>query len=408
MASLSSLNATEIAKLRKEGYCIQDNEPSHHKFSVGLTLQQIFTIVGGACTIVTIVNIFLVWLSHVIWRTNLPQQKQLMRIVLVPVVFATLSWASVYEYKLNTYLNVVPKVYETYAVACFFQFMLAVLTNTEDEHAREQFMADAERQTRRKHKQLHDRGSLRWYKVRSMMVFQTPLITLLGVIATEILATVMCPTSKSGMEGKFAIQVVLFVSVFSALLSKINIYARFRKEEFKHAKIARKFLSFKALVWLFIHQQIIMEIISFARVVKPTYYMSAADFNIGVPAFMIMCECAIFSFWFFFSLSGWLYRPSAQGNDIETKNNKSTTDASLGAYIGSFLFPVDIFVQTWRAMKTFASLFKGRNGFDYTGGTGISWQQRHHDQNTSYEPYSQKYGSDPESEGDVFMPNRAH
>lgn len=407
MGSTSSLNATEIAKLEKEGYCIQDNEPSHHKFSVGLTLQQIFIIVGGACTIVTIVNIFLVWLSHLIWRSNFPQQKQLMRVVILPVIFAALSWASVYEYRLNTYLSVIPKVYESYAVACFFQFMLSVITKTENEHEREQFMADTERQTRLKHKQLHDKGSLRWYKVRSMVVFQSPLITLLGVIATEILVTVMCPTKKSGMEGKFGIQIVMFVSVISAIVSIANIYLRFKKEELKQAKIARKFLSFKGLIWLFVHQQLIMEIISFARVVKPTYYMSSADFNIGVPAFMIMCECGIFSFLFFFFLSGWSYRPSAaQGNDIEMKNHKSATYAPLSAWILAFFFPADIFVQTWRAMKTFAGLFRG--SFDYTGGTGVAWNQRHHNQNTSYEPYSQKYGSEPDSEGDVFMPGRVH
>lgn len=398
MAVPPNLNATEIAKLRAEGYCFQIIDPSRHKFPIGLTLYQIFVLVGGTCGLVAIVNIILVWLSHLRWRSSLPQQKQLMRILPLPIIFAICSWSSIYEYRLNSYLIAIPKVCETYAIACFYQFMLQVLTNTEDEHKREQFMVEAERQTRRKHHCIHDKGSLRWYKVRSMVVFQAPLITLLGVIAVEIIASVVCSTTRSAEISKFAIQILLFVSVISAMVSMANIYIRFKQDEYRRAKILRKFLTFKGMIWLFVHQQLILQITTFAKAVKPTYYMSEADFSIGLPAFMILCECAIFSFLFFYSLSGYAYRSSIQVVDAESKGVKTSPDAPIGAYLAAFFVPSDIFVQTWRAMESFAGLSKGRQGFDYTGGTDIGWYQRVRDQSTSYEPYTQREDAGSQSD----------
>lgn len=379
--------------------CIEDTEPSQNEFPIGLTLNQIFIIVGGVCAIVSVVNVMLVWLSHLRWRSNLPQQRQLMRIVLLPGVFAIFSWISVYDYSVDKYVVSIPKIYETYAVACFFQFMLHVLTNTEDESKRYEFMAQAERRTIKKSKRIHDKGSLRWYKVRSMLVFQSPFITLLGVIATEIIAAKTCDDDDEGGPdiGKLIIEATLFLSVVNAIVSMANIYARFKFEEFKTAHIFRKFISFKGMITIFVHQQLVLTIINFTNAVEPTHYMSQADFDIGIPAFLILCECCIFSFIFFFSLSGLNYRQSAQTGDTPSKQHKKIP---ISAYLLGFFLPTDIVVQTGRAMRTFIGLFKGKRRFDYTNGTGTPWSPR--DQN------AQKPGSGDDSEESQFVPNQAH
>lgn len=41
-----------------------------------LTLRQLFIVVGGVATVVTIINCGLTFLSHFLWRSNYREQKQ--------------------------------------------------------------------------------------------------------------------------------------------------------------------------------------------------------------------------------------------------------------------------------------------------------------------------------------------
>lgn len=292
---------------------------------------------------------------------------------------------------MGVYLDALPKIYESYSVACFYSFILYVISGTEDEKAREQFFVGAERRNRRGKKNLHDKGSLRWYRVRSMLVYQAPFTALILTIALEIVTALMCPTQEKTIIIKLVIDLVTFFSLVTALVSKINVYVRFRKE-LAQAKVLRRFFSFKGMVWVFVHQELIMMIISAARVVKPTTYMSQADWLWGLPEFMIMCECAIFSILFLFTLSGFQYRRAAAAtSDAEslTNDGKLAKPRSEPAwkYVGSFFLPLDLLRAQVYGLKTFAQLFKGKGSFDYTGGSGVAYAQRVGDNNTAYEPY---------------------
>lgn len=43
---------------------------------INLTLRQLFIVVGGVATVVTIINCCLTFLSHFLWRSNYREQKQ--------------------------------------------------------------------------------------------------------------------------------------------------------------------------------------------------------------------------------------------------------------------------------------------------------------------------------------------
>lgn len=100
------------------------------------------------------------------------------------------------------------------------------------------------------------------------------------------------------------------------------------------------------MVWLFVVQQLILQIITAARAVKQTYYMSEVDFAIGFPAFSFLCECAVFSFVFFFRISGYRYRSLAQVDHTGCEDDVVLSDAPIGVYLAVFFIPSDIFVQT--------------------------------------------------------------
>lgn len=220
---------------------------------------------------------------------------------------------------------------------------------------------------------------LSWYRVRSALIYQVPIVSAIVCILNGILFGTVCDTSKEFQLGSTLLAIINFLSQVLALTSIVGYYRRLRPE-FRGTPIMRKFLTYKAMVWLIIHQQLILEIIQFAKVVTPTSgtteYMSYADFKFGIPEFMLCCETLIFSCLFQWSFAAWPHRKALLSSDVETLHTSHAPDRSLFAYVQALLWPQDIFHEQLAAAKTLIGTFKGADSFDYTAGTGVGFSQR--------------------------------
>lgn len=208
----------------------------------------------------------------------------LMRITLLPLVYAIFAWCSVDFYGINSFMDPLPKLYEIYCLASFYSFMVQVLTP--DEATRDDFFIKATRMNRRGKKQKHDNGSLRWFRFESVAIYMSLFVIFIITILQEIVNTVMCHTSRAYEILDVVIEVFSFVATVMALMALVRMYARFRKD-YQGTHLLRKFWTFKGFVWLIVHQQIIIGAIQASKVVTPTRYMSFADFEYGIPEFMM-------------------------------------------------------------------------------------------------------------------------
>ena len=95
-------------------------------------------------------------------------QNSIMRIICLPATYSVFSLLSLIFYTTGQFFDPIPKLYDTFVVASFFQ--LAVYYAAPEERTRHQFFVSLERRERRtcrwRTKKVHDRGSLRWFKVR--------------------------------------------------------------------------------------------------------------------------------------------------------------------------------------------------------------------------------------------------
>lgn len=204
-------------------------------------------------------------------------------------------------------------------------------------------------------------------------------MSLILCILNEILYGTTCTTGNKYKVGSIILTVFNFVFQVMALTSIIDYYRRLRFQ-FRGTPTLRKFLTYKIMVWLIIHQSLILEIVEFAQVVTPTSgttaNMSYADFKYGIPQFMLCCETLVFSCLFVWAFSACPYRRALKSRDFEIPRVSHSPDASVRDYILALVYPKDIFHEILQGSKTFLGLFRGAKDFDYTAGTGVGFNER--------------------------------
>lgn len=211
----------------------------NHLPGTSLTLHQMFIIVGGACTVVTAILCIITFCSHLIWRMNIKEQRHMMRISILPIMFGVFSWLALLVYGLGYYLDPVPKAYEVVCVATFFNLMVQVISP--DEAIRKEFYVQADRLDRRNKKRKSDRGSWRWYETMQML----PYIAVAGIFIISV-AEIASAAKKCGTEGeenkaqKVVLTIFTVTFTIMGLVSIFKFYRRF-KADFQGTKTLRRF-----------------------------------------------------------------------------------------------------------------------------------------------------------------------
>ncbi len=128
------------------------------------TFHKIITVTGGALTIlITLICLFLCVL-HLRYYTNPPEQRQLIRIIIVPAAFAVFSFLGLWFYDASNYLIPIADFYECFALVAIFYYIITVVTPIEDSNQRLEFFYKLENKA--KDGSVIPGGSLQWFSVR--------------------------------------------------------------------------------------------------------------------------------------------------------------------------------------------------------------------------------------------------
>ncbi|KAK4548081.1 hypothetical protein LTR36_010801 [Oleoguttula mirabilis] len=257
------------------------------------TFHKLISVIAAVTTILTLIISSTAICRHLCHYTVPNEQRQIVRILLTPLIFSILSFFSLCFYNAAAYLNPVAQLYEVFAVVAIFLLFLAFVCPDPVEY--DSFFGSLERRSNRGSKaKKHSRGSLRWFYHIWIMVFQVLATRLACSIASWSVSASMCPLDPNLKDAKLAIQVIESIFTVVCLMAIIRFYRRLSPQLKEHNSMS-KLVMFKLVIFIQIVQGPLFSGLVGGGVLTPTKHISYQDWSVGLPAFCTCCEMFLFS-----------------------------------------------------------------------------------------------------------------
>ncbi|KAI9694865.1 MAG: hypothetical protein M1822_000481 [Bathelium mastoideum] len=328
-AAISKALASQLAEAK--AHCttpafFQEAEPIYN----GWTFHKILIASAGLCTLCSMVLSFGLASLHLANYVNPSEQKQFVRIIITPAVFAIFNFFAVWWYDAAPYLEQFSDYYEIFALVAAFYLCLVYVAP--EENQRETFFQELDRVDPRKKSKLHDRGSIRWFYVSPLplyattanshclqvvwyMVFQGLVTRFFTTIATWVDTAVICPLNEGSIIAKVITSVIESFSTTLVLMGIIAFYRRLQPILKPHSVVA-KLTTFKAIVAIQVIQEVVFPALQEGGVFKPAKTVAYDDWTVGLPAFLTCCEMFIFSILFIYPFRVAPYLPPKGADGI--------------------------------------------------------------------------------------------
>ncbi|KIV77657.1 hypothetical protein PV11_09443 [Exophiala sideris] len=273
-----------------------------------LTLQHLMQIIAWACFGVTALLSLGLIIPHLFHYRVPNEQRQILRIVFLPVVYSLFYALSLQTYAGAQYLQPVASLYE--AVALVSLFLLYVDFVTPEPDTRDEFFSKLEN-TNKKGQNVPG-GRLKWFRRSWRIVFLYLVAYTILIIAQEITQATgsYCATS---MKPKFAhvwLQVLEIGSTILVIITVIRFQRRL-KNHMVGRKALPKLLSFKLFVAITTIQHFVFSIL--ASHVSGNSKVTYHDITIGIQALLVCFESLINVISFYFVFRAGEYKRGQKG-----------------------------------------------------------------------------------------------
>lgn len=320
------------------------------------TFHKLISVIAAVTTILTIIISSAASTRHLRHYTVPGEQRQMVRILLTPLIFSLFSFFSLWFYNAAAYLNAVAQLYEVFAVVAIFLLFLAFVCPNPEQY--DEYFANLERRSiHGSHLKKHGQGSLRWFYVSTssglrfsptiqpqltqsqyvwMMVFQVLATRLVCSIASWAVNAAMCPLDPRLPNSKIAIQVIESVFTVFCIMAIIRFYRRL-SPQLKEQNSMSKLVVFKLVVFIQVIQGPLISGLISGGVLTPTKFVSYQDWSVGLSAFCTCCEMFIFSIIFLwpFTAKPYIY------TEPDTEKLGSSRRAGMGSF-AALLHAMDI------------------------------------------------------------------
>ncbi|KAF8533726.1 organic solute transporter Ostalpha-domain-containing protein, partial [Trichophaea hybrida] len=287
-----------------------------------LTLHTLGWIICIACTLISsIVSFYLIY-KHATTFTNLNEQRNIIRILLMVPVYSVTTMFSYVWYWHAVYWEFARDCYEAFAIAAFFSLMCHYIA-PELREQKEFFAAmdvrpwpwPATSFNKCTHgKWRKPRSGLTWFNIVWVSIFQYCFVR----IATTIIATTtqytghFCEDSLHPAFAHFWVMLFNCLSVTVAMYMLITFYLNTR-DQLAPKKPLIKMLCIKLVVFFCFWQMIILDFLGSAHIIKPTNKISPGDISVGFNALLVCFEMVIFSIMHLFAFPWNVYQSSSLG-----------------------------------------------------------------------------------------------
>jgi len=274
-------------------------------------------------TIVTILTTTVNIVLHTCNYYRPLEQRQIVRILLMPPVYATISFFSYRYFRSYTYYALVEAIYEALAVAAFLMLLIQFVGESTEEQKK--VIASKKKLKmpipfccwRYRPSKPYFMYTLKW-AVLQYCIFR-PLISIVGIITES--CNVLCPDQYSIYFAAVYLDSVDFVS-FSIALYALWLFYALTKENLVGKQPIAKFASIKLIVFFTFYQGFLFSILQSHNVIKGTTYWTSTNVADGLQALVTCCEMVIFSALMLWSFSSKDYR-TIRGDHPHTNSFKA-------------------------------------------------------------------------------------
>ncbi|MCJ1303447.1 hypothetical protein MMC08_006257 [Hypocenomyce scalaris] len=277
-----------------------------------LTFQQILLIAGGACTAITLALSLSNIIKHLHRYTVPAEQRQIVRMVFTPVVFAVFNLLAIAFYSASIYLSPIADLYEAFSLASVYLLVVHYVAPDDSQH--ERFFSAAENVGPKGQVTLG--GSFQWFKRTWIVVFLYPVIRTILFVAQEASQATgtFCYTSNNVHFGHVWITALGAIFVTVAVLAILRFYRRFKRSMTGHRTFS-KLINFKLIVFTSVVQTLVFTFLNSGGHLHGNSKVTHNDLWLGIPALLVCAEQVIFSAFFHYSCGSREYHASRQGNN---------------------------------------------------------------------------------------------
>lgn len=264
--------------------------------------------IAGACACVTVIITMVSVLRHCRDYTNRREQRQIIRILYMPLVYAVISFFSYRFFRNYTYYSFIEAAYEAVTLSAFLLLLIEFVAATTSGHHAEDAIARKDKRPlpipfccwRYRPTKPYFMYTVKWCVLQYVII--RPLVSIVGIICQKY--NVLCETA--GFNTHFAnvyLESVNFASISIALYGLLMFYG-LTAEELKGRRPLAKFLAIKLIVMFTFYQSFVFSALE-RRVLHATQYWTVTNIANGLNALAICIEMVPFSVFMM-----WAYSPT--------------------------------------------------------------------------------------------------
>ncbi|KAF9465053.1 DUF300-domain-containing protein [Collybia nuda] len=259
-------------------------------------------VVAGTCTIVTLIISFVSVLRHCRNYTNPRQQRQILRILYMPPIYAVISFLSYRFFRDYIYYSLIEVVYEAVTLSAFLLLLIEFVMDSANVVNPADALARKEKRRliiplccwRYRPTKPYFMYAVKWSVLQYIIV--RPAISIISIICQA--ANVLCPSE--GFSPHYAdvyLETIDFISISVALYGLLLFYS-LTKDELKGRRPLAKFLAIKLIVFFTFYQSFIFSALN-GKVIHgkffSTEFWTSTNIANGLNALAICIEMIFFS-----------------------------------------------------------------------------------------------------------------
>ncbi|KAF9268899.1 DUF300-domain-containing protein [Marasmius fiardii PR-910] len=254
--------------------------------------------VAGACAVVTVIISTISVLQHCRSYTNRAEQRQILRILYMPPIYAVISFLSYRFFRSYTYYSLVEVAYESVTLSAFLLLLIEYVASTASDHSAHNAIARKDKSNlpipfccwRYRPTKAYFMYTIKWSVLQYVII--RPAVTIAGIICQAY--GVLC--EAAGFDPHWAnvyLEAIDFASISVALYGLLLFYG-LTKEELASRRPLAKFLAIKLIVMFTFYQSFVFHALE-TRVIKATPYWTTTNIANGLNALAICIEMILFA-----------------------------------------------------------------------------------------------------------------
>lgn len=310
-----------------------------------------WAIAGGCAVLTTIITIISVSMHARNYRVP-AEQRQILRILYLPMVYGIISFLSYRFFRAYTYYSLVEIAYEALTISAFLLLLIQYVAATAADSTAEGALARKDKSKlplpfcfwRYRPTKPYFMYTLKWSVLQYAII--RPAVSIAGIVCEAF--HVLCESEWSIHFAGVYLEAVDFVSISVALYGLIIFY-ELTKEELRGRRPLAKFIAIKLIVFFTFYQTFVFDLLQKKGVIHGTTYWSESNIVDGLNALATTVEMVLFAL-----LMLWAYPAS------EYKNKALGEPRGAGKAIWDSINYSDFALEIYLSMKFFYRAAIGR------------------------------------------------